>query len=410
MSLAELSSYFSEVRSRFPLLSVAREAGSLVYLDSAATTLKPRQVVDRIARHYLLESANVHRGAHRLSDEATQMFEDARKTVATFLGCDSDEIIFTRNTTESMNLVAQTWGRKNVKAGDVIALTELEHHGNIVPWQMLRDQVGAKISVAGMDSQHGLDHDSLDEILSQGARVVAVTGASNALGVRPDLRRILNAAKAAGVTSVVDAAQLVSQKPVNVRDLGCDFLAFSAHKLFGPTGLGVLYGRRDLLRDLPPWQGGGSMISEVTFEKTTYNEAPFRFEAGTPHIAGAIGLGAAIEFVTDLGWEKIERWEDHLLKLAAKGLREIPDVEIYGDIAEKGPILSFNLKGHHHSDVGQLLDQQGVAVRAGHHCTQPLMRALGVPGTVRASFSIYNDTDDVDRLIEGVRKAREMLQ
>lgn len=402
--------FFADIRSRFPVLERRFGERTIAYMDSAATTLKPVEVIKRVSDHYLYESSNVHRGAHRLSDEATRMFEDARTKVASFIGAQMEEIVFTRNTTESVNLIAQSWGGANLKSGDVILLTRMEHHGNIVPWQLIAERVGARIEVAELAADHTLDEADLLSKIAMGPKVLAISGASNALGIRPNLPKILAAAKKAGVTTVVDAAQLVSQKPIDVKSLGCDFLVFSGHKLFGPTGIGVLFGRKEILDSMPPYQGGGSMISLVTFEKTTYHDVPFRFEAGTPHIAGAIGLAAAIDFTTAIGWEKLDRWEHHLLNLATKGLREIQDVIIYADVADKGPILSFNIKGQHHSDIAQILDQQGVAVRAGHHCTQPLMKVLGVPGTLRASFSVYNDEGDVERLIQAVRKAKEMLQ
>ncbi|HRO66463.1 MAG TPA: SufS family cysteine desulfurase [Pseudobdellovibrionaceae bacterium] len=407
--MSELQEFFRQVRSEFPALERSFHGQKLVYLDSAATTLKPKSVVQRISDYYLNESANVHRGAHALSDEATRNFEIARENTAKMIDASADEIIFTRNTTEAINLAAYSWAEANLKAGDEILVTELEHHANIVPWQIVAERKGLKVRAVRIQDDGALDSEDLDRKLRAPVRLLAITGCSNSLGVFTDLKEIIRKAHEEGILVLVDAAQLISQRPIDVRDLDVDFLAWSGHKLFGPTGIGVLYGKEALLREMPPWQGGGSMISRVTFEKTTYNDSPFRFEAGTPHIEGVIGLDACIRFFQSLGFDRVRRWEEGLLKTATEGLREISGVQIYADLPDKGAILSFNLKGAHHSDVGQILDQQGVAVRAGHHCTQPLMDRLGVPGTVRASFSIYNDLNDVDRFLSAVRKAKDLL-
>lgn len=405
----ELRDFFGSVRSEFPALERSFHGRKLVYLDSAATTLKPKSVVARISDYYLNESANVHRGAHALSDEATRNFEIARERTAAMIGATPDEIVFTRNTTEAVNLVAQSWAQANLTTGDEILVTELEHHANIVPWQLVAERKGLKVRAVRIHDSGELDPEDLEKKLRAPVKLLAITGCSNSLGVFTDLKDIIRRARREGVRVLVDAAQLISQRPIDVKELDADFLAWSGHKLFGPTGIGVLYGKESLLREMPPWQGGGSMISRVTFEKTTYNESPFRFEAGTPHIEGVIGLDACIRFFQGLGFDRVRAWEEGLLKAATEGLREIEGVRIYADLPDKGAILSFNLKGAHHSDVGQILDQQGVAVRAGHHCTQPLMDRLGVPGTVRASFSVYNDFNDVDRFLTAVRKAKELL-
>ncbi|MBX2987926.1 MAG: cysteine desulfurase [Bdellovibrionaceae bacterium] len=406
MSLADR---FAKVRADFPILRRRFHGKELVYLDSAATTLKPEPVVKRIADYYLLESANVHRGAYALSDEATRNFEEARADVASLIHASPEEIVFVRNTTEAVNLAAHSWAEKNLSPGDHILITELEHHANIVPWQILAEKKGLKVVAARILDNGQVDEADLFAKLKEPVKLLAITGCSNALGTFTDLSKIIPRAHAAGVKVLVDAAQLISQKPVNVRELDVDFLVFSGHKLFGPTGIGVFYARHELLKDMPPWQGGGSMIAEVTLEKTTFNEAPFRFEAGTPHIEGTVGLHAAIRYFQALDFDDVRAWEHALLKKATDGLRGIPGIILYGDVPDKGAILSFNLRGAHHSDVGQILDQQGVAVRAGHHCTQPLMKRLGVPGTVRASFSIYNNDADVEAFLKAVSKARELL-
>lgn len=407
--MSEQTSFFEDIRAQFPILRRQFHGQSLVYLDSAATTLKPVSVVRRISDYYLNESANVHRGAHSLSDEATRHFEQARETIATWMGAESDQIVFTRNTTEAINLVAFSWAEKNLKSGDEILLTELEHHGNIVPWQLLAERKGLKIRVARILDSGELDERDLESKLKSPVRLLAITGCSNALGTLIELKSVIERAHANGIKVLVDAAQLISQQPIDVRDLNADFVAWSGHKIFGPTGIGVLYAKSELLKEMPPWQGGGSMISRVTFAKTTFNEPPFRFEAGTPHIEGVIGLEAALHFFAKIGFDRVHAWEERLLRAATEGLKEIPGVVIYGDLQKKGAILSFNLQGAHHSDVAQIMDQKGVAVRAGHHCTQPLMDRLGVPGTVRASFSIYNDLHDVDRFLQAVRKAKDLL-
>ncbi len=408
--MSSMNDLFADVRGQFPALTQKVHGKKLSYLDSAATTLKPKTVIDRITHFYSFETSNVHRGAHYLGDVATAAFEGARHKVASFLGAaSSDEIIFVRGTTEGINLIAQTFGLISVKEGDEILITEMEHHGNIVPWQMLAEQVGAKVVAAGILDNGELDLEDFKKKLTSKTKIVSFTASSNVLGTNNDMKLLTKLAHAAGAKVVIDGAQIVSQAVINVQDIDCDFFVFSAHKLFGPFGFGAVYGKKALLETMPPYQGGGSMIAKVTIAKTTYNDVPFRFEAGTPHVEGAVGLHAAIDFIEKIGFDKVHTYEMELLKIATEKLSAIPDLKIFGTAANKGPIISFNLKGAHHSDVGQILDQEGVAVRAGHHCTQPLMTRLGVPGTVRASFSVYNNLEDIDALVKAVVKAREML-
>lgn len=408
--MSSLNSIFAEVRKDFPALNQKVHGKDLIYLDSAATALKPQSVVDRIAKFYLYESSNVHRGAHSLADVATQHFEAARQKIAKFIGAaSSEEIVFVRGTTEGVNLVAQTYGLSHLKEGDEILITEMEHHANIVPWQMVAERCGAKVVAADILENGELDLEDYKRKLNSRTKIVAFTACSNTLGTVNDSKLLTKLAHEVGAKVFVDGAQIVSLEPVNVQDIDCDFFVFSAHKIFGPFGFGALYGKKEILQEMPPYQGGGSMISKVTIEKTTYNEAPFRFEAGTPHIEGAIGLHAALDYVESIGLDKIHKWETELLNQATARLLEIPDLKIYGTAPNKAPLISFNLKGAHHSDVGQILDQAGVAVRAGHHCTQPLMARLGVPGTVRASISVYNNHDDIEALVKAVVKARELL-
>lgn len=405
-----LSALFASVREEFPALKQKVHGKNLAYLDSGATTLKPQSVIDRITRFYSYETSNVHRGAHYLGDVATQGFESARQRVADFLGArQSEEIVFVRGTTEAINLVAHSWGLANLKEGDEILITVMEHHANIVPWQMVAEKVGAKVVAANILDNGDLDLEDFKNKLSEKTKLVAFTACSNVLGTNTDTKLLTGWAHQVGAKVLVDGAQIVSQTKVNMQDIDCDFFVFSAHKLFGPFGFGVLYGKKEVLDQMPPYQGGGSMISKVTIEKTTFNEVPFRFEAGTPHVEGAVGLHAALDFVERIGFDKIHAYEMNLLKVATEKLQAFPEVKIFGTSDHKGALLSFNLKGAHHSDVSQIMDQEGVAVRAGHHCTQPLMARLGVPGTVRASFSVYNNHDDIEALVKAVAKAREML-
>jgi cysteine desulfurase/selenocysteine lyase len=400
----------NSLRQDFPALAQTVRGKRFVYLDSAATALKPRAVIDRISQFYQLETANVHRGAHYLADIATQRFEEARRKVKDFIRAkETEEIIFTAGATAALNLVAQTYARKNLKSGDEVLVTEMEHHANIVPWQMICEEKGAKLKVLPVDEQGQLVLEKLGELLTAKTKIVAVTLVSNTLGTVNDVKAIAQKAHAVGAVVVVDGAQAVANIPVDVRDLNADFFAFSSHKLFGPYGSGILYGKRELLEAMPPYQGGGSMISEVKFEKTTYNEVPFRFEAGTPHIEGALALSAAIDYVHHLGFAEIQKQEQALLQYATAELKKIKGLRIYGEASHKAPIVSFLVGDIHHSDMAQVLDQEGIAVRAGHHCTQPLMRRYHITGTVRASFSVFNEKADIDQLVLAVAKAKEML-
>ncbi|MGZ3769267.1 MAG: aminotransferase class V-fold PLP-dependent enzyme [Bdellovibrio sp.] len=405
-----LDKYFANIRNQFPALTQKVHGKKLVYLDGAATTLKPQSVIDRISHFYSYETSNVHRGAHYLGDIATQAYESARQKVADFLGArQAEEIVFVRGTTEGVNLVAEAWGSQNLKTGDEILITQMEHHGNIVPWQIIAEKTGAKVVAAGILDDGQLDVEDFKRKISSRTKLVAFTACSNVLGTNNDMALLTDLAHEFGAKVFIDGAQIVSQKKVDMKKIDCDFFVFSAHKLFGPFGFGALYAKKEILDTMPPYQGGGSMISKVTIEKTTFNEAPFRFEAGTPHVEGAVGLHAAIDFVENIGFENIHNFEMELLKEATEKLSSILEIKIIGTAPDKGPIISFILNGAHHSDVSQILDQEGVAVRAGHHCAQPLMERFGIPGTVRASFSVYNNREDIDALVNAVAKAREML-
>ncbi len=399
-----------DVQKQFPQLKVAVRGGRLVYLDSAATTLKPQAVIDRITQVYSSEVSNVHRGAHDLSDRATVSYENARETVRKFINASSsNEIIFTKGTTESINLVAQSFGHAFLNEGDEILLTEMEHHSNIVPWQLIAKEKGAKIVAAPITPQGEIDLEGFKKKLSKKTKIVSFCHISNALGTINPVSELIRMAKEVGAVTVIDAAQSVSAEAIDVQKLGCDFLAFSGHKLFGPNGIGVLFGRQELLNKMPPYQGGGSMIGKVTFANTTFLEAPQRFEAGTPPVAEAIALASAIQYFQSLGLENIKAHKKNLLTKATIMLKEIPSIQLIGEAKNKTSVISFLMKGAHPSDVGPLLDQQGIAVRCGHHCNQPLMDVLKIPGTVRASFSIYNSEDDIEVLRKGLMKAQEIL-
>ena len=399
------------VRREFPALHQEVNGHPLVYLDNAASMQKPEAVIDTIAHYYRRDHSNVHRGAHALANRATEALEGARQRVAEFLGGVAwEEILWTRGTTESINLVANSWGRANLRAGDEILLTAMEHHANIVPWQMVAQTTGARIRVLPVTAAGALDLDALPALLNERTRLVAVTQVSNALGTVNPVAEIVRQAHAAGALVLVDGAQAVNHFAVDVRALDADFYAFSGHKLFGPTGIGVLYGRRALLDAMPPWQGGGEMIERVSFAGTTYAEVPWRFEAGTPHIAGAIGLGAAIAWLQDQDREAAAAHESALLARLDAGLDAIAGVRRIGTAAERVSVASFVVEGAHPTDVGLLLDQQGVAVRAGHHCAMPLMEHFGIPGTVRASLALYNTAAEVDRLLAALDKALGFLR
>ncbi len=398
------------LRKQFKALDQQINGHNLVYLDSAATTLKPDVVVGRIQKFYAMESSNVHRGAHHLSDQATRSFEAARIQIQKLINAASDEeIIFTKGTTEGINLVATSFGENFLNAGDEIVITELEHHANLVPWQNLCLKKNLKLKYISVLPDGSIDEDSIEKIITEKTKLLAFSGCSNILGTFLPIEKMISKAKSVGAKTLIDAAQLISQKKIDVKALDVDFLVFSSHKLFGPFGFGVLYGKKEILNQMPPYQYGGAMISTVDFEKTTYNTLPFKFEAGTPHVEGAVGTDAAIQFFNSLGIENVFSHEQQLLKLATEKLSEISEVQFFGTAQSKAAIISFNLKGAHHSDVGQILDQMGIAVRVGHHCTQPLLKKFNMTGTVRASFSIYNLITDIEKLILGVEKAKRML-
>lgn len=397
------------LRAQFPILDQQVNGKPLVYLDNGATTQKPVAVLDALQNYYRGVNSNVHRGAHYLSDEATGQFEGARQTVADFLNASREEILWTKGTTESINIVAQCVAREQLQPGDEVLISTSEHHANIVPWQQACLATGATLKVIPLHDDCSLDLDAFDSLLSDKTKIVAIGHASNALGTLNPVKHMVAKAKAAGAITLVDGAQAVAHFPVDVQDLGADFYAFSGHKLFGPTGIGVLYGRRELLDAMPPYQTGGEMIEVVTFEKSTWNQLPYKFEAGTPNIAGAIGLGAAINWLNGQDRAALEAHENALLAYATEQANAFDGLKIIGTAASKVSVLSFLLDGGHPADVGMLLDKQGVAVRTGHHCTMPLMDSLGIPGTVRASFSIYNTLDEVDRLFAALEKVKTFL-
>jgi len=399
------------LRRDFPILSRKVHGKPLVYLDNAATTQKPVSVIETERDIYERYYANIHRGVHLLSVESTDAYEKAREKVRALVNAaETKEIVFVRGTTEAINLVAQTYGRKNVGSGDEVVITALEHHSNIVPWQLLCEEKGAKLVVAPINQRGEVLLGELEELLSPRTRIVAVAHVSNALGTLLPVKRIAAMAHAKGIPVLVDGAQAVPRLPVDVRDLDCDFYAFSSHKMYGPTGVGVLYGRAKLLEAMPPYQGGGDMISSVTFEKTTYNVLPYKFEAGTPNIVGGVGLAAAIDYVRAIGIEKIAKHEEDLLDFATERIAEIPRVRIIGTAKEKVAVLSFTIEGVHPHDIGTVLDRDGIAVRTGHHCAQPVMAFFKVPATARASFGLYNTRAEVDALVAGIENVIRMFR
>jgi cysteine desulfurase/selenocysteine lyase len=399
------------VREDFPALRQTVHGHPLVYLDNAATTQKPQAVLDALMSFYTRDCANVHRGVHLLSERSTAAYEGARETVRRFLNAaDTREIVFTRGATESINLVAQTYGRANLRAGDEILISGLEHHSNIVPWQMLAAEKGASLRVAPIDDRGDIVLEEYEKLLGPRTVMVALSHVSNALGTINPVRRMIEMAHRVGAVALIDGAQAVPHLKVDVRNLDCDFYAFSGHKVFGPTGIGALYGKARLLEAMPPWQGGGDMIRSVTFEKTTFNDPPYKFEAGTPHIAGAIGLGAAIDYVTGIGLEQIGVWERELLAYGAQELARVPGVRLIGTAREKAAVLSFVLEGVHAHDIATILDRQGIAIRAGHHCAQPVMERFGVAATSRASFAFYNTRLEIDALVEGLGQVKEIFE
>ena len=416
MSLAEAAAVappaldVGRIRRDFPILARRVREHPLVYLDNAATTQKPRQVLDALARYYSHGNANIHRGVYTLSEEATAAYDAARVKVQRFLNArTAREIIFTRNSTESINLVAQSFGRRQVGPGDEILITHMEHHSNIVPWQLLCEQVGAQLRVAPIDDSGTLQIDELERLLGPRTRLVSVVHLSNSLGTINPVRDIVEMAHRRDVPVLIDGSQAVYHMPVDVAALDCDFYAFTGHKVYGPTGIGVLYGREAWLEQMPPYQGGGDMIRSVTFDKTTYADLPHKFEAGTPHIAGVVGLGAAIDYLQGVGFEEIAPHEADLLAYGTAALAEVKGLRLIGTAAHKASILAFVMKGAHPHDVGTIVDTEGVAIRTGHHCTQPVMDRFGVPATARASVAMYNTREEIDALVHALERVREMF-
>lgn len=399
------------IRADFPILKRQVNGQPLIYLDNGASTQKPQQVIDAIATYYTDINSNIHRGVHHLSQVATDAYEASRKKIQQFIGAKHDhEIIFTSGTTGGINLVAHSFGRGFVKAGDEILITEMEHHSNIVPWQLLCEERGAVLKVVPMDERGVLDMEAFAKLLSGKTRLVSVTYVSNSLGTMSPVRDIIRLAHDAGVPVLLDAAQVVQHHPIDVQELDVDFLVFSGHKMYGPTGVGVLYGKEKWLDAMPPYQGGGDMIKQVSFEGTTFNDLPFKFEAGTPNIAAGICLGNAVDYIQDIGIKQIEAYETALLQYLTEQLQQIPGMRIIGTAPEKSGVVSFLIGEVHPYDVGVILDKLGIAVRTGHHCTQPVMDKLGIPGTVRASIGLYNTKEDVDGLMAGLERAANMLQ
>jgi cysteine desulfurase/selenocysteine lyase len=399
----------ARIRADFPILKRKVYGIPLVYLDNAATSQKPRQVIDALVRYYESHNANIHRALHRLGEEATAAYEQARDKIAEFINAPSSEcIVLTRNTTEAINLVAYTWGRANIQEGDEILLTEMEHHSNLIPWQRLAAETGARIRYIGMTDEQTLDLDGLDTLMTGRTKLAAITHVSNSLGTINPIEKLAEAARRNGTMFLVDGAQSAPHMPVDLQALGCDFFAFSAHKMLGPTGVGVLYARRELLEEMEPFLAGGEMIRRVTLEEASWNDIPWKFEAGTPNIADVIAFGAAVDYLSDLGMDAIRAHEVEVTAYALRRLRQLENVTIYGppDAEERGGVVSFNYADLHPHDVGTILDRHGVAIRAGHHCTQPVMRRLGISGTARASFYVYNTQEEVDVLIESLEAAR----
>jgi len=398
------------LRKDFPILSRRVRGRPLIYLDNAATSQKPRPVIDAVSRFYGSENANIHRGVHYLSEQATVAYDAVRERVARFLNAASPgEIVFTRGTTEAINLVAQSWGRSTLRPGDEILITGMEHHSNIVPWQLVAGQTGATVRAVPITDVGELDLEAFDRLLGDRTRVLAVVHVSNALGTVNPVRDLVARARDRGIVTLVDGAQSAPHLPVDVQAIGCDFYAFSGHKVFGPTGVGALYGRAALLERMPPWQGGGDMIETVTLEHTTFAPPPARFEAGTPAIAEVIGLGAALDYVGSVGQAAIRAWEEELLAYATERFQGLDGVRLIGTAREKASVLSFVVEGVHPHDVGAVLDDDGIAIRAGHHCAQPVMRRFGVPATARASFAFYNTREEVDALVRAVCRVRTVF-
>ncbi len=399
------------IRKHFPVLNRKVKDKPLVYFDNAATTQKPQAVIDALVNYYSNYNANIHRGIHSLAEEATAAYEATRDTVQRFINAEHrEEIVFTRGVTESINLVAYTWARTNLKAGDEIIISGMEHHSNIVPWQLITEMTGAKLKVIPVDDNGELIMEEFYKLLTEKVKLVSVVHASNSLGTINPVKEIIDAAHKIGAIVMLDGAQSTVHLDIDVQELDCDFFAISSHKVYGPTGIGVLYGKRELLEAMPPFMGGGEMIKDVTFEKTTWNELPYKFEAGTPNIADTVALKAAIDFVERIGKKQVRRHEEELLQYATEQLESIDGIRIIGKAKQKVSVASFVVDGVHPQDLGIMLDNQGVAVRTGHHCTQPLMNRFGIPGTTRASFAMYNTKDEIDVMIAGLNKAIKMLR
>jgi cysteine desulfurase/selenocysteine lyase len=398
------------IRRQFPILNREVKDKPLVYFDNAATSQKPQSVIDALVNYYTQYNANIHRGIHTLAEEATAAFEATRDTVRQFIhAAFREEIIFTRGTTEGINLVANAWGRQNINAGDEIIISTMEHHSNIVPWQILCEEKKAVLKVIPINDQGELLMDEFIKLLSSKTKLVSIVHASNALGTVNPVKEIIDAAHKAGAVVLVDGAQSTVHLDIDVQQMDCDFFAFSAHKLYGPTGMGILYGKKNLLEAMPVFHGGGEMIKEVTFEKTTYNDLPYKFEAGTPNIADAIAFKTALDFISQTGKDKIRQHEEELLKYATEQLEQLPGLKIIGTAKEKVSVISFIVDKIHPQDIGILLDNQGIAVRTGHHCTQPLMDRFGIPGTTRASFAVYNTKEEIDQLVTALKKVIKIL-
>ncbi len=399
-----------KIREDFPILRKKVHGKNLVYLDNAATTQKPTYVIDKVNKYYTTMNANIHRGVHALSQEATEAFEGARIQIKQFINAlGKNQIIFTRGTTEAINLVASSYGRANVNEGDEIIISHMEHHSNIVPWQMLCKEKNAKLRIIPINDDGELIYEEFEKLVNERTKFISIVYVSNSLGTINPVKKIIDYAHQFKIPVLVDAAQAVNHIKVDVQELDCDFLAFSGHKIYGPTGIGALYGKVELLEAMPPYQGGGDMISKVTFDETTYNELPHKFEAGTPDIAGAIGLGAAIEYVSKIGIENIKDYETSLLEYATKRVSEVPGLRIIGSAKEKTSVLSFVLENIHPHDIGTFLDFEGVAIRTGHHCTQPVMQRFKIPATSRASFAMYNTKEEIDVLVNGLKKIIEVF-
>ena len=397
---------WSALREDFPILRERVNGHPLIYFDSAASSQKPRAVLDVVRNYYEHENANVHRGLHALSARATEHYEKSRQRVADFIGAASaDEIVFTRGTTESINLVAQAWGGKLLRAGDVILLTEMEHHSNLVPWQLLAERIGARLRFVPVRDDGTLELEKLSSLLTAEVKIFAFTHVSNSLGTINPVAELCQKARAVGVMTLVDAAQSIGHMPLNVQELGCDFLAFSGHKMCAPTGIGVLYGGFDILDSVPPWHGGGEMITSVTLEKSTFKKPPHRFEAGTPNIAGAIGLAAAIDYLEGIGRAEIFKHDVDLASYALQGMADVAGLHVLGPSRDRGGVISFVMGAAHPHDLTTFADQYGLALRGGHHCNQPLMRRFGVPGTSRASFYLYSTREEIDRMVDILEKA-----